>query len=408
MTLFQDKQNRIFCILIAVWGILCAFLCLRLSNAQVQAGKRILLEHQCQVASSLLEKGFSKGEAAQVITSTDITDEGRSLVKESGFTEHTAVYFLPLVAKNAGQFSIYLWGGYVLAAVLLGSLIFVFLHQRERLYQEAVKTTERFLNGDFSRHLPRMREGTVYRLFASVDSLANVLSSKSETEHRAREFLKDTISDISHQLKTPLSALKMYNEIIHEEPGNAQLVREFTDKSDGALKRIEQLIGAMLKITRLDAGNIVFEKHAYQVRELVLEAVAHLKTRAQMENKALILEGGEESVVCDLQWTAEAVGNLVKNALDHTEAGGHIRISWDKSAAMVRLYVSDDGSGIPEEDFYHIFKRFYRSAHSMDKQGVGLGLPLAKSIIEEQGGILSVKSEPGEGTVFTISFLTES
>lgn len=109
-----------------------------------------------------------------------------------------------------------------------------------------------------------------------------------------------------------------------------------------------------------------------------------------------------------MEWTSEAIGNIVKNALDHTKQGGVIRIAWEYTPLMLRIFITDDGNGIAPEDIHHIFKRFYRSKHSLDTQGIGLGLPLAKSIIEGQGGIVSVKSEQNMGTTFTLAFLTES
>ena len=111
--------------------------------------------------------------------------------------------------------------------------------------------------------------------------------------------------------------------------------------------------------------------------------------------------------ICDMEWTGEAIGNIVKNALDHTQAGGIVRITWERTPAMFRIFISDNGNGIVPEDIYHIFKRFYRSKHSLDTQGIGLGLPLAKSIIEGQNGVISVQSEVGKGTLFTLSFLTD-
>lgn len=112
-------------------------------------------------------------------------------------------------------------------------------------------------------------------------------------------------------------------------------------------------------------------------------------------------------MVCDMEWTSEALGNIVKNALDHTEAGGMIRVIWEHSPYMTRITVTDYGSGILPEDLPHIFKRFYRSKNSGDSQGLGLGLPLAKSIIEGQGGTVLVQSSPKEGTAFTVCLLTK-
>lgn len=124
-----------------------------------------------------------------------------------------------------------------------------------------------------------------------------------------------------------------------------------------------------------------------------------------MEYKEISVEGDiSQVIVCDRQWTAEAIGNIVKNALDHTEPGDVIQITWERTPAMLCLSIADHGHGIAEEDIHHIFKRFYRSKHSLDTQGVGLGLPLAKSIIEGQGGMISVQSKKGEGTSFMLSF----
>ena len=165
---------------------------------------------------------------------------------------------------------------------------------------------------------------------------------------------------------------------------------------------------SMLKITRLDTGNIIFEKKSCRVSELIAHSVNDLTTRAKSESKQIQIDGdGEQQLICDMEWTGEAIGNIVKNALDHTQAGGIVRITWERTPAMFRIFISDNGNGIVPEDIYHIFKRFYRSKHSLDTQGIGLGLPLAKSIIEGQNGVISVQSEVGKGTLFTLSFLTD-
>lgn len=225
---------------------------------------------------------------------------------------------------------------------------------------------------------------------------------------RQKSFLK-TISDISHQLKTPLSALMMYQEIIENEPENSETVKEFSLKIGTALKRMEQLIQSMLKITRIDAGSISFEKSNYSIPNIINHAISELTTRADNEKKEIVIDGDlEQMLYCDIEWTGEAIGNIIKNALDHTDTGGKISISWEQTPAMIRIFITDNGHGISQEDIHHIFKRFYRSKNTSESQGIGLGLPLAKAIVEGQGGILSVQSERLQGTTFTLSFLTES
>lgn len=285
---------------------------------------------------------------------------------------------------------------------------FLFFRSRARLYLQAEQILRNYMDGDFSLHLPQNREGTIYRLFASAEQLASMLQSKNDSERQAKEFLKNTISDISHQLKTPLAAMMLYQEILSDEPEHPDTVREFSMKMGTALKRMERLILSMLKITRLDTGNITFERRICSVSELISHSVRDLLERARQEEKEIRITGNPDLTLnCDLAWTSEAIGNLVKNALDHTRKGGLIRVSWEQTPAVLQLVISDDGSGIAPEDIHHIFKRFYRSKNSLDTEGIGLGLPLAKSILEGQGGLISCQSEPGRGTSFILSFLTK-
>ncbi len=403
MEFCHEKASRnffissVFCAVLGIMFLAAVYLTVR------DAAGQMSLRQAEMTVSYLLEQGIDPVTAAGAVANAEITREGEALVRKAGFSESQ---YLPAISGlQSKAVRIVVMGAAVFAILIVGGTIF-FLERRERLYRRAFETVRGFLAGDYTAHLPRLSEGSMYRMFGEIDKLANILQSQAETEHKAKEFLKDTISDISHQLKTPLSALRMYNEIISEEPQNGEMVLEFSEKTDTALERMEQLIGMMLKITRLDAGSIVFERDHYPVSEVVEKAVQNLRTRAQNEGKTIKITGGEETVYCDLQWTSEAIGNLVKNALDHTDDGGQIAISWCESPGMLRIYVADDGSGICPEDYHHIFKRFYRSKNSLDTQGIGLGLPLAKSVTEGQGGMITVSSVKGEGTEFTISFIT--
>lgn len=248
-------------------------------------------------------------------------------------------------------------------------------------------------------------EGAMYRLFHEVNSLVTMADAHADSERRAKEFLRRTISDISHQLKTPIAALNIYNGILQQETADAATVREFTSLSEQELDRIESLVQSLLKMARLDAGAITLERSPENVFDLLEHIKRQYSFRAEQEGKEIVLEGDEQTVFsCDRTWLAEAIGNLVKNALDHTAQGDRILVLWQQSPCLTQITVEDTGSGIHSEDLYHIFKRFYRSRFSKDTQGVGLGLPLAKSIVEAHQGSIEVHSKLGQGTAFTINF----
>lgn len=248
-------------------------------------------------------------------------------------------------------------------------------------------------------------EGAMYHLFHEVNSLVTIADAHADSERQAKEFLRRTISDISHQLKTPIAALNIYNGILQQEAADADTVREFTALSEQELDRMETLVQSLLKMARLDAGAITLEQSPEHLPELLEHVRDQYSFRAEQEGKEIGLEGDEQAVLtCDRVWLTEAIGNLLKNALDHTARGDRILVRWQQSPCLTQITVEDTGRGIHPEDLYHIFKRFYRSRFSKDTQGVGLGLPLAKSIIEAHRGSIEVHSELGSGTVFTISF----
>ena len=270
----------------------------------------------------------------------------------------------------------------------------------------AVSAIDKYLKGDTNARIACDREGELYKLFHSVNTLAAVLNAHAENELRSKEFLRDTISDISHQLKTPIAALSIYNEMVQGEAERLPEIKKFTILSEQELNRIETLVQNLLEITKLDAGTIIIEKSVENVADMVKDIELHFAYRAKQERKEIILSGADNiTLFCDRDWIIEAISNIVKNALDHTGTGDRVVIDWKGLPDLTQITIKDTGSGIHPEDIHYIFKRFYRSRFSKDTQGIGLGLPLAKAIIEAHGGNITVDSELGKGSVFNITFL---
>ncbi len=319
--------------------------------------------------------------------------------------------FFTLIAVLLMEFEVRNAAAYIITCFLLMSavilaLLFGYFSKQHKIMENAILQITEYISGSKDVTIECNDEGELYRLFHEVNSLVAILNAHVENEKRAKKFLKNTISDISHQLKTPLAALNIYIGLIQDEAKGLPTIQEFSQLSEQELDRIETLVRNLLQITKLDAGMIVPQKSLENVSEIAESVKKHFLLRANQEGKEICLSGsGETTFLCDRNWMIEAISNLVKNALDHTGKGGRIRIEWRVSASIVQIAVKDNGSGICPEDLYHIFKRFYRSRYSKDTQGIGLGLPLAKAIVEAHNGTIVVDSALGRGTSFTMNFL---
>lgn len=328
----------------------------------------------------------------------------RILLYIIGFSLLFAVVIQTGLRQGALYIGISVWVmGFLITAACYG-----YFKEQNEIMENAAEQIREYISGSKDARIECYDEGELYRLFHEVNSLVSILNAHIENEGKEKEFLRNTISDISHQLKTPLAALNIYNGIIQGEAENPPAVREFTELSEQELERIETLVQNMLKISKFDAGTIVMVKSLENISEMMERIKKQFSFRIGQEEKEMILSGDESAeLICDRSWLTEALINIVKNALDYTEKGDSILVEWKRTASALQIAVKDSGSGIHPEDLYYVFKRFYRSRYSKDTQGIGLGLPLAKSIIEAHGGNISVDSELGVGTTIYINIYRE-
>lgn len=294
----------------------------------------------------------------------------------------------------------------LLMAASVFTCCYLYFYRQQQMIENAISQINQFVAGDSDTRIESGSEGSLYKLFHEVNTLATTLNTHAVREQNTKDFLRNTISDISHQLKTPLAALAIYNSLLQDECEDKNAVRNFALKSEKEIERIETLVQNLLKITKLDAGAIVMDKHIENISDMMNDVAAHFEIRAEQENKKIILLGRDgETLLCDRDWLIEAVSNIVKNALDHTSANCQIHIEWNKLPSVTQIIIRDNGRGIHPEDIHHIFKRFYRSRFSKDKQGVGLGLPLSKAIVEAHDGSIAVDSVLDNGSTFVLNFL---
>lgn len=288
---------------------------------------------------------------------------------------------------------------------LTPGIFYLYLKRQEEIIENAEAQINMYLEGNHNVQIDSDKEGTIYRLFNSINQMASILNARAKNETKEKKFLRDIISDISHQLKTPLAALNIYNELIFNEVDKDYPIKDLCEASDHELNRMNTLIQNLLKLAKFDAGVIVLEKLNENVYAMIKDVELHFTYRAKSEKKHLQVSGDEKiNLTCDRDWLLEAINNIVKNAFDHTKSGDIVKIEWEQFSSILQIKITDNGLGIHEDDLYHIFKRFYRSRHLTETQGIGLGLPLAKSIIEAHGGTIEVSSELGYGTTFILTF----
>lgn len=251
------------------------------------------------------------------------------------------------------------------------------------------------------------REGTVGILYSNFYKMVYALKDSKNREMEEKIFLRDIISDISHQLKTPLASLNVFMDLlledkVEDEEKRKQILRE----AQNQLSRMEWMVLSMLKLARIEAGAIQFDKTDASLLPLLSEAAEAVQYLVKDRNQKIIVDCPEDgSLLCDRDWLVEAVINLLKNASDYSGDGTDIRIEVEQTNVYTRIYVKDEGTGIPEQEIPNIFKRFYRVNHSVNPNSVGIGLSLTKSIIEGMDGSIHVKSEVGAYTWFILTFV---
>ena len=339
-----------------------------------------LLLHDYGVAGHLLNNENELSIAA-FTSQPDENDleRGREALASIGYDETASMRFLPAVQtyRNQTMLSVFLLLVFLIGAIYLSLLLY--LRRQHKIFSNAENTIRQFLDGNTTSRIECSQAGDWYSLFHAINEMATILSAHAENQRQTKEFLQDIISDVSHQIKTPLSALKMYHEIIESHKDDAAAVSSFTEKSQREIKRMEDVIYTLLKLARLDAGIIQMEKAPENLSVLMQDVLERFETWAEREHKTITLSGKEDVVLsCDALWVSEAIGNIVKNALEHTENGGHIGVKWSQSPFMTQIEISDDGKGIHPEDLYNIFKRFYCSRFSTDVNCNCQGHTLAK------------------------------
>lgn len=284
-------------------------------------------------------------------------------------------------------------------------LIIVFTFVTKRRYKNLNDLNDYLslvCKGIYDMNIDDNTEGELSILKNNLYKVITLLQSQNEYLKNDKLYLADSIADISHQLKTPLTSMMMMCELLENEE-NPDKRQEFVAVINNQLSKMKWLITNILKISKLDADATEFKREEVSISKVLDDSLKPFVLTAELKNIA-IQNGANDFVFNgDESWTVEAVSNIVKNCLEHTNDGGKIIISSDSTNLYNKLTISDNGCGIAEEDLPHIFERFYHGKNS-SKDSVGIGLALAKTVFEKENASVSVESEQGRGSVFEIRF----
>ena len=288
-------------------------------------------------------------------------------------------------------------------ALLLLSISIVSTYTRYKRIYELSGDIDRILHGnDIKVNLNRYQEGELAVLQSEIHKMTLRLREQRQQLQDDKSHLVNSIADISHQIRTPLTSINLLVGLLSESNISDEERMKLTHELLSLLSRIDWLITTLLKISKLDAGTVQFKKETMSLNELIRKSTETLLIPIEIREQNLVVEATGD-FTGDVSWTVEAISNVVKNCMEHTPNGGEIKITASENLLFSEIVITDNGIGIAKEDLPHIFERFYKSKNAGDKN-FGIGLSLTKMIIMNQNGVIKAENNAAKGALFTIRF----
>ncbi|MFM1652874.1 sensor histidine kinase [Brevibacillus sp. B_LB10_24] len=292
---------------------------------------------------------------------------------------------------------------FITSALLMGSSL-LFTRWRYREIEKLAYYLRQISSGNDSLDVRDNQEGELSILKNDIYKVTLKLSEQRSLLQQDKMQLTDAISDISHQLKTPLTSMTVMADLLSDPKLPVAKRMEFTHNIRVQLERIDWLVSSLLKLSKIDAGTIPFKQDQVKVEELVRKALGPVLIPMDIKSQTVSVMGDDKvTFLGDLNWTAEAVINILKNCVEHTPEGGQIAIRFSENTLFTEIVITDNGTGIPKEDIPYIFKRFYKGKNASEGS-IGIGLAMAHSIIARQNGVIDVSSSSEGGAQFRIKF----
>ena len=292
------------------------------------------------------------------------------------------------------------------SVILLLIIVNIYYHSRNKKIQEIIKYIEAINNKNYDLKIAENTEDDLSNFRNELYKIAIMLKEQASQSINDKKALQTSLEDISHQLKTPLTSISIMLDNIRENPNMDEHTRqEFIYEISRQINWINWLVISLLKLSKLDSNTAVFVQKEIKVEDLINNVVKNLAIPIDIKQQNVIVNGSSVVMfVGDYNWQLEALTNIVKNCIEHTVENKNIYINWEENNFYTKIVIKDEGVGIDKKDVKHMFERFYKGKNSSENS-VGIGLALAKSIIEKDNGYIICASELGRGTTFEIKYM---
>lgn len=383
-----------------------------LANLGLGAFRNQMRREYTALAAGILENvrreypQAAEEELIQLLKTPESTKEGEALLARYGFFSEYGSSTLDSQEERLWRFQAGM-NLFLILTLFLGILaIIAYLQRRQRRIEELQRYMEKLSRGNYRLELEENADDELSGLRNEVYRLTVKLKESAALEQRRRQALADSVANISHQLKTPMTSMTILLDNLTENEEMDQITRHrFLSEVSRQLTGMSWLIATMLKLSRLEAGVVELQRAHVEAGQLVEKCVVRLQTAAEWREVCMDvqLQPGA-SLVVDENWTVEALCNIVKNAIEHSPAGSSVQIAASENEIYTEIRVTDSGTGISREEREKLFQRFYRGSNAAE-DSIGIGLALAKEVVEQQHGHIRVESQEGEGTVFFLKFM---
>lgn len=340
-----------------------------------------------------------------IVNASKTSEQGKEILKKYGINpqEVSVILALEESASKKERVNVIILLGY---AITLAVLFILYMKHRDKKIDGIIEYIQEINRKNYALKIYDNTEDDFSNLRNELYKITILLKEQALNSCKDKEAIQASVSDISHQLKTPLTSISIMLDNIAENPNmEPETKNKFIHEIRRQMDWMNWLVISLLKLSRLDANAVELKQEPIQVENLIQEVERNLAIGLEVKNQQMIQQGEKEaSFKGDWNWQVEALTNIIKNGMEHTKEGKKIYIRWEENAFYTKIEIQDEGEGIPKEEIKHIFERFYRGKNATENS-IGIGLALAKSIIEKQNGFVRVKSVPTKGTTFEIKYM---